>query len=151
MEVWYRGRRQLYAKSGQNNATDADERPILDSCSEALTLLQKGRFGPFANAVTLGGNLSFAASAKWPYRDVQSRPSGHHETRYFGAGPCDRFEPVVYQMLHDAQMSAIVREPKSFNDGSGSELGLWQRKSGRDGFVPENEDFWSIPVIKNID
>jgi len=43
-------------------------------------------------------------------------------------------------MLHDARMSAIVREPKTFNNRSGSEWSSWQRKSRRDGFVPKTSD-----------
>ncbi|MFX0543906.1 hypothetical protein ACEWPM_019765, partial [Roseovarius sp. S4756] len=43
----------------------------------------------------------------------------------------------LYHMLHDALMSAIVREPKTFNNRSGSERGLWQREARRDGCVPK--------------
>lgn len=48
------------------------------------------------------------------------------------------------RVLHDARMPAVVREPKTFNNLSGFERGLWQRRLRRNGYVPKTSVFGRV-------
>jgi hypothetical protein len=77
---------------------------------------------------TKGGELPFAASASHPSRVGESRHSGNSKLRLalrrrkFAASP-------LYRISVTGRMAAITREPKTFNNCLGFELGLWQRQN----------------------
>ncbi|MFT6298069.1 MAG: hypothetical protein ACJAWC_001423 [Yoonia sp.] len=47
-------------------------------------------------------------------------------------------------MLRGTRMSAITREPQTFNNRLGFERGLWQHQLWWFAYVPKNEGFRSI-------